>query len=90
MFLKDSHSKLYHPAIFYFSSILYLIPFFLLVFGITSLLFFFGNRLNTYPSLIKNLTWFELFSVFNGLLSGMALGSVLGVVMPDLKAINTA
>lgn len=46
--------------------------------------------MNLYPSLFKNLVWFTVFSVMNGLLSGMALGSVLGVVMPDLKAINAA
>lgn len=58
------------------------------IFIITTFLFYFGNGMNNEPS--TNLIWIILFCVFNALFSGMALGSVLGVIFPNLKAINSA
>ena len=88
IFLKDQHSKLYHPGIFYFTSVLYLLPLFMFIFIFSTLLFYFGNGMNDEPG--TNLLWVMAFCVCNALLSGMALGSVLGVVLPNLKAINSA
>jgi len=39
---------------------------------------------------MSNLLWVWLFSVFVSFLSGMAIGSILGVLLPDLRSINSA
>ena len=39
---------------------------------------------------MTNLLWVWSFSVFNAFLSGMAIGSILGVLLPDLRSINSA
>ncbi len=88
IFVKDLHNGLYHPGVFYFTSILYLLPIFSTLFSFTTVLYYFGNGMNNEPK--SNFFWVWAFSVFNAFVSGMALGSVLGVLMPDLRSINSA
>ena len=58
------------------------------IFSIVVLIFYFGNGMNQDPS--TNIFWVYAFTILNALLAGMALGSVMGVIMPNLKTINAA
>ncbi len=65
-----------------------MLPYFFLVFSILTVLFTLGLRLNVDPA--SNIIWLWLLSVFNSLFGGMALGTVLGVLLPSIKEINNS
>lgn len=83
---RDKNSWLYHPGSFYFSAILYPIPPFVIIFLVLSIAIFYFNGLNSDPK--TNVLWMLAFTVFNGLLCGLAMGSMAGVIAPDLKTLS--
>lgn len=84
---RDKNSRLYHPGSFYFSAILFPIPLFTILFIIISIGMYYINRLNSDPS--TNILWVLAFTVGNSLLCGLAVGSVAGVLSPNLKTVSS-
>ncbi len=87
IFLKDQQARIYSKSSFFFSSISYIIPFFLVIFTCLSLVFFFLNGLNDDP--ISNYAWFWYFTVIGNYLGGAALGNFIGVIAKRKEDINT-
>lgn len=83
---RDKNSRLYHPGSFFFSAILFPIPLFSLLFIVISIILFYLNKLNGDPW--TNILWALGFTVGNGLISGLAVGSMVGVLAPNLKTVS--
>lgn len=65
-----------------------MIPYFFLLFTIVAVIFSLSLGLNIDPT--YNFIWLLLLSVFNCLLGGMSLGTILGVMLPDMETANLA
>lgn len=83
---RDKNSRLYHPGTFYFCAILYPIPMFTILFLIVAVSLYFINGLNNEPS--TNILWGLALTVGTGMLCGLAVGSMAGVIAPDLKTVS--
>ncbi len=88
IYIKDQHSKLYRPGTFFFASILYPLPFFIFIHTLIAIMLFYGVGLNDNPSM--NVFWFWYFLNFGTYFAGSAIGSIVGVLMPDQTAITTS
>jgi len=65
-----------------------MIPYFSLFFGFITLSFIFSLGLHIDPA--ANFIWIIVLCVFNGLLGGMAMGVILGVMLPNLETVSLA
>lgn len=78
LFKKDKDSRLYDEFPFYFAEFFYLMPMYIVIFGLVVVLYYTCLNLNTEPSVLLNAGYTYFFIFVGSFLSGQSFSAVIG------------
>jgi ABC-type multidrug transport system ATPase subunit/ABC-type multidrug transport system permease subunit len=88
IFLKDYQGRVYNRSAFFLASFIYIIPFYICMQIGACAIYFYATDLNN-DEFVQFL-WFNGFVVFGSFLGGIALGTLVGVIVPKIENIGAA